>query len=139
VPLTLLPVGAQEAALVADAGPDQTVPGPSPVMVTFNGSASSGDILLFEWRDEGGVSLGEGANPTFEVSFDQKMSRTFTLVIMDASKFTCDSHYLTCRTMSDQVLPLGGSITRFLRTWYGQAGALIASRGYYWDNEHSCL
>jgi hypothetical protein len=74
--------------LVANAGPDQTVPGPSPVNVQFNGSGSTGDIVSYQWYDQEGVLMAEGVTPVITVDFGQDpqpgTQRTFTLVVADA-------------------------------------------------------
>jgi hypothetical protein len=80
--------GEGETTLVANAGPDQTVPGPSPVDVQFDGSGSTGDIVSYQWYDQEGVLLAEGVTPVITVDFGQDpqpgTQRIFTLVVADA-------------------------------------------------------
>jgi hypothetical protein len=80
---------AAETALAANAGPDQTVPGPSPVTVQFDGSGSTGDIVRYQWYNQYGLLRAEGATPVIDVNFGYKdpqpgTQRTFTLVVEDA-------------------------------------------------------
>src|SRR5918996_2556779 len=74
--------------VTADAGPDQTVPGPSPVEVQFDGSGSTGDIISYRWINQFGGVRAEEVSPTFEVDFGQDpqpgATRTFTLEVADA-------------------------------------------------------
>jgi hypothetical protein len=76
--------------LVANAGPDQTVPGPSPVDVQFDGSGSTGDIVSYQWHDydEEGAVLAEGVTPVITVDFGQDpqpgTQRIFTLMVTDS-------------------------------------------------------
>jgi uncharacterized repeat protein (TIGR01451 family) len=56
--------------LTANAGPDQTVPGPSPVAVQFDGPGSTGDIVSYQWYNQYG--------------------RTFTLVVEDSQGNTAE-------------------------------------------------
>jgi hypothetical protein len=81
--------GEAETDLVANAGPDQTVPGPSPVAVQFDGSGSTGDIVSYKWYNQWGLLLAEGATPVIEVNFGYEdpqpgTQRTFTLVVEDS-------------------------------------------------------
>jgi hypothetical protein len=88
-------VEAHPDVLAANAGPDQTVVGPSPVMVQFDGSGSqpsSGcpEIDSYKWYNQWGDLRAEGVAPIFEVNFghqDSKpgTSRTFTLVVEDCA------------------------------------------------------
>ena len=81
-------VALAQAPVTADAGPDQTVPGPSPVEVQFDGSGSTGDIISYKWINQFGEVRAEEASPTFEVNFGQDpqpgTTRTFTLEVADA-------------------------------------------------------
>src|SRR5918996_1310666 len=82
-------VGCEDVApLNADAGPDQTVPGPSPVEVQFDGSGSEGDIVTYKWINQFGELRAEEVSPTFEVNFGRNprpgVTRTFTLENADA-------------------------------------------------------
>jgi hypothetical protein len=78
----------QQPLVTADAGPDQTVPGPSPVEVQFDGSGSTGDIISYRWINQFGGVRAEEVSPTFEVDFGQDpqpgATRTFTLEVADA-------------------------------------------------------
>ncbi len=84
--------GKEETNLVASAGPDQTVPGPSPVDVQFDGSGSTGDIVSYQWHDydEEGAVLAEGVAPVITVDFGQDpqpgTTRIFTLVVTDSKE-----------------------------------------------------
>jgi hypothetical protein len=78
-----------EPTITANAGPDQTVPGPSPVAVQFDGSGSTGDIVSYKWYNQYGLLLAEGATPVIEVNFGHTdpqpgTTRTFTLVVEDS-------------------------------------------------------
>jgi hypothetical protein len=78
-----------ESSLAANAGSDQTVPGPSPVNVQFDGSGSTGDIVRYQWYNQWGLLRAEGATPIFAVSFGKDnpqpgIERTFTLVVEDS-------------------------------------------------------
>jgi hypothetical protein len=78
-----------EPDLAANAGPDQTVPGPSPVAVQFDGSDSTGDIVSYEWYNQWGLLRAEGATPVIEVNFGHKdpqpgTQRTLTLLVADS-------------------------------------------------------
>jgi hypothetical protein len=78
-----------ESSLAANAGSDQTVPGPSPVAVQFDGSGSTGDIVRYQWYNQWGLLLAEGVTPVIEVNFGHTdpqpgTTRTFTLVVADA-------------------------------------------------------
>ncbi len=81
-----------ETDLVANAGPDQTVSGPSPVAVQFDGSGSTGDIVRYLWYNQWGELRAEGATPVIEVSFGKDnpqpgTQRTFILVVEDSHCF----------------------------------------------------
>jgi hypothetical protein len=81
--------------LVANAGPDQTVPGPSPVAVQFDGSGSTGDIVRYQWYNQYGLLLAEGVTPVIEVNFGRTdpqpgTQRTFTLVVEDSQGNTAE-------------------------------------------------
>jgi hypothetical protein len=83
------PDGEGEPGLVANAGPDQTVPGPSPVTVQLDGSGSTGDIVRYQWYNQYGLLRAEGATPVIEVNFGYDdpqpgTARTFTLVVEDS-------------------------------------------------------
>jgi hypothetical protein len=88
-------VEAHPDVLAANAGPDQTVAGPSPVMVQFDGSRSqpsSGcvEIDSYKWYNQWGTLRAEGVAPIFEVNFGHQdpkpgTSRTFTLVVEDCA------------------------------------------------------
>src|SRR5918997_436845 len=72
-----------ETDLIANAGPDQTVPGPSPVAVQFDGSGSTGDIVSYQWYNQYGLLLAEEVAPVIEVNFGKDnpqpgTTRTFT-------------------------------------------------------------
>jgi len=60
------PDGGGATDLVANAGPDQTVPGPSPVAVQFDGSGSTGDIVSYQWYNQYGLLLAEEVAPVIE-------------------------------------------------------------------------
>jgi hypothetical protein len=80
---------AAETDLVANAGPDQTVPGPSPVNVQFDASGSTGDIVRYQWYNQWGLLRAEGVTPVMEVNFGYTdpqpgTQRTFTLVVEDS-------------------------------------------------------
>jgi hypothetical protein len=81
--------GGRETNLVANAGPDQTVSGPSPVDVQFDGSGSTGDIVSYKWYNQWGLLRAEGAAPVIAVNFGRKgpkpgTTRTFTLAVEDS-------------------------------------------------------
>jgi hypothetical protein len=81
---------AEAQALEANAGADQTVPGPSPVAVQFNGSGSTGNIASYRWLNQWGQLRAEGESPIIEVNFGYKnpqpgTTRTFSLVVTDAA------------------------------------------------------
>jgi lysophospholipase L1-like esterase len=81
--------GKGETNLVANAGPDQTVSGPSPVAVQFDGSGSTGDIVRYQWYNQWGLLRAEGATLVIEVNFGYTdpqpgTARTFTLVVEDS-------------------------------------------------------
>jgi hypothetical protein len=81
--------GEGETDLVANAGPDQTVPGPSPVNVQFDGSGSTGDIVRYQWYNQWGLLRAEGVTPVIEVNFGYTdpqpgTQRTLTLVVEDS-------------------------------------------------------
>jgi hypothetical protein len=83
------PDGEGEPDLTANAGPDQTVPGPSPVTVQLDGSGSTGEIVRYLWYNQYGLLRAEGATPVIEVNFGYKdpqpgTQRTFTLVVEDS-------------------------------------------------------
>jgi hypothetical protein len=83
------PEGEGGTDLVANAGTDQTVPGPSPVAVQFDGSGSTGDIVRYQWYNQYGLLRAEGATPVIEVNFGYNdpqpgTKRTFTLVVEDS-------------------------------------------------------
>jgi hypothetical protein len=84
----IIVTGEGETNLVANAGPDQTVPGPSPVNVQFDGSGSTGDIVSYKWQDQEGMLRAEGVTPVIEVNFGQDpppgTQQTFTLVVEDS-------------------------------------------------------
>jgi hypothetical protein len=87
--------GEAETNLTANAGPDQTVPGPSPVAVQFDGSGSTGDIVRYQWYNQYGLLLAEGATPVIEVNFGHTdpqpgTQRTFTLVVADSQGNTAE-------------------------------------------------
>jgi hypothetical protein len=87
--------GEAEANLTANAGPDQTVPGPGPVAVQFDGSGSTGDIVSYQWYNQWGLLLAEGATPVIEVNFGRTdpqpgTQRTFTLVVADSQGNTAE-------------------------------------------------
>jgi hypothetical protein len=77
--------------LAADAGLDQTVRGPSPVRVRFDGRESvteSTDIISYKWYSQWGTLRAEGETPTFKVYFGNKnpkpgTTRRFRLVVED--------------------------------------------------------
>jgi hypothetical protein len=78
-----------EPTITANAGPDQTVSGPSPVAVQFDGSGSTGDIVSYKWYNQYGLLLAEEATPVIEVNFGYEdpqpgTTRTFTLVVADS-------------------------------------------------------
>jgi hypothetical protein len=79
------------SSLVANAGEDQTVPGPSPVEVQFDGTGSTGDIVSYKWVNQYGLLRAEGATPVIEVNFGHRENpkpgtqRTFSLVVEDAN------------------------------------------------------
>jgi len=80
-----------DSGLVANAGPDQTVPGPSPVAVQFDGSGSTGDIVRYQWYNQYGLLLAEEVTPVIEVNFGKDnpqpgTQRTFTLVVADSQE-----------------------------------------------------
>jgi hypothetical protein len=84
----------KEEAPVADAGPDQTVAGPSPVKVNFDGSGSVGNIADYKWYNQFGELRSEGvgssaAEPTLLVNFGKNpkpgAKRTFRLVVEDSN------------------------------------------------------
>jgi hypothetical protein len=75
--------------LTANAGPDQTVPGPSPVAVQFDGSGSTGEIVSYKWYNQWGLLRAEGVTPVIDVNFGYDdpqpgTARTFTLVVEDS-------------------------------------------------------
>jgi hypothetical protein len=79
----------RDSGLVANAGPDQTVSGPSPVNVQFDGSGSTGDIVRYQWYNQWGLLRAEGVTPVIEVNFGHKdpqpgTQRTLTLVVEDS-------------------------------------------------------
>jgi hypothetical protein len=81
--------GETETDLTANAGPDQTVPGPSPVAVQFDGSGSTGDIVRYQWYNQWGLLRAEGVTPVIEVNFGYDdpqpgTQRTLTLVVEDS-------------------------------------------------------
>jgi hypothetical protein len=82
------PSGSGSCVCSAEAGPDQTVPGPSPVEVQFDGSGSTGDIVSYKWINQFGEVRAEEVSPTFEVNFGRNprpgVTRTFTLENADA-------------------------------------------------------
>jgi hypothetical protein len=87
--------GEAETNLVANAGPDQTVPGPSPVAVQFDGSGSTGDIVSYQWYNQYGLLLAEEVTPVIEVNFGKDnpqpgTQRTFTLVVADSQGNTAE-------------------------------------------------
>ena len=79
---------AQTPQVKANAGPDQTVPGPSPVLVNFNGCASTGEITssrwINQWRE---VRATDICDPQILVTFHKNAKpgdkRTFTYEIQD--------------------------------------------------------
>jgi hypothetical protein len=77
-----------ETKLEAKAGPDQTVPGPSPVDVQFDGSGSTGDIVSYQWYNQLGDLRAEERAPVIKVNFGRNpkpgATRTFTLVVEDS-------------------------------------------------------
>jgi hypothetical protein len=80
---------AAETDLTANAGADQTVPGPSPVAVQFDGSGSTGDIVRYLWYNQYGLLRAEGVTPVIDVNFGYTdpqpgTQRTFTLVVEDS-------------------------------------------------------
>jgi hypothetical protein len=82
--------GASAPAPVANAGPDQTVSGPSPVNVQFDGSGSTGEIVSYKWFNQWGQLRAEGVSPVIEVNFGRKnakpgTTRAFTLIVQDAA------------------------------------------------------
>jgi hypothetical protein len=81
--------GGGEPDLIANAGPDQTVPGPSPVTVQLDGSGSTGDIVSYKWYNQYGLLRAEGVAPVIDVNFGYDdpqpgTARTFTLVVADS-------------------------------------------------------
>jgi hypothetical protein len=93
--ITVPGIQAQSATLTANAGPDQTVPGPSPVQVQFSGTGSTGNIVSYRWFNQFGLLRAEGPEPVIEVNFGHKnptpgTKRTFTLVVEDAAGNTDD-------------------------------------------------
>jgi hypothetical protein len=90
---------AAEIGLVANAGPDQTVPGPSPVDVQFDGSGSTGDIVSYKWYNQYGLLLAEEVTPVIEVNFGYEdpqpgTQRTFTLVVADSQGNTAEDEVI---------------------------------------------
>ena len=70
-------------APIANAGPDQTVPGHSSATVQLNGSASSdpdGDPLTYLWKDQSGNTVGNAAVVTLTL---WPGTYTFTLTVTD--------------------------------------------------------
>jgi hypothetical protein len=77
-----------QCACEADAGPDQTVPGPSPVNVRFDGSGSTG-AASYLWLDQFGEALSNDRKRTILVNFGKDApagtTRTFTLEVSDSA------------------------------------------------------
>jgi hypothetical protein len=74
--------------MTANAGPDQTVSGPNPVDVQFDGSGSTGDIVAYRWYNQWGELRAEGESPVIEVNFGHEnpqpgTTRKFRLVVED--------------------------------------------------------
>jgi hypothetical protein len=96
--ITVPGIQAQSTTLTANAGPDQTVPGPSPVEVQFDGSgttSTTGSAVSYKRFNQWGVLRAEGESPVIEVNFGYKnpkpgAKRTFTLVVADAEGNTDD-------------------------------------------------
>jgi hypothetical protein len=90
----------------ADAGPDQTVPGPSPVNVQFDGSGSTGDIVSYKWYNQWGLLRAEGVTPDIEVNFGYDnpqpgTTRTFTLVVEDSQGNTAQDQVTITLTLGE--------------------------------------
>jgi hypothetical protein len=80
--------GPPEPSLVADAGANQTVPGPGPVSVLLDASGSTGDIVNYRWYNERDLA-GMGKTVMLSVNFGSENSNpgathTLTLEVEDA-------------------------------------------------------
>jgi hypothetical protein len=81
--------GEGETDLTANAGPDQTVSGSSPIAVQLDGSGSTGDIVRYQWYNQWGLLRAEGVTPVIDVNFGYNdpqpgTARTFILVVEDS-------------------------------------------------------
>jgi hypothetical protein len=127
-------MGANNLALVANAGPDQTGPGPSPVNVQFDGSRSTGDIVSYKWVNQWGQLRAEGASPVIEVNFGHQnakpgTTRTFTLIVQDAAGNTAEDKVVITLGKKDDTAnrdPIVGST--FTGTTYAYS---VSSGGKY--------
>jgi hypothetical protein len=82
-------VSGSAAKVTADAGPDQTVPGPSPVMVSFDATPDDSNYRC-EWRNQWNHLRSSECDTSFEVSFGRKnpkvgTKRHFTLLVWDTN------------------------------------------------------
>jgi hypothetical protein len=135
---------AAETDLVANAGPDQTVPGPSPVAVQFDGSGSTGDIVRYQWYNQWGLLRAEGMTPVIEVNFgynDPKpgIQRTFILVVEDSQGNTAQDQVtitLGETAEEEEPLPPEDQPTIILDPAEGAPGAEVTATGSGWPAGH---
>jgi uncharacterized repeat protein (TIGR01451 family) len=128
-----------DSGLVANAGPDQTVPGPSPVNVQFDGSGSTGDIVRYQWYNQYGLLRAEGVTPVIEVNFGYNdpqpgTQRTLTLVVEDSQGNTAqDEVTITLgETEEEETPPSEAEPTITLDPTEGPPGTEVIVTGSGW-------
>jgi hypothetical protein len=131
------PEGGGETNLVANAGPDQTVPGPSPVAVQFDGSGSTGDIVSYQWYNQYGLLLAEEVTPVIEVNFGYEdpqpgTQRTFTLVVEDSQGNTAQDQVTITLGEEEQTPPPEAQPTITLDPAEGPPGTQVTVTGSRW-------
>jgi hypothetical protein len=143
--------GEGETDLVANAGPDQTVSGPSPVAVQFDGSGSTGDIVSYHWYNQYGLLRAEGATPVIDVNFGYDdpqpgTQRMFTLVVEDSQGNTAQDEVtitlgeivdssLVANAGADQTVS-GSSPVAVQFDGSGSTGDIVS---YHWYNQWGLL
>jgi hypothetical protein len=136
----------QNQPLVADAGPDQPIPGPSPVIVLFDGGYSQGDVQSCAWYNQWGELRAHTCYVRFAVNFgnnDPKpgTTRTFKLVVTDSEGNTAEDEVtLTLQNPEDVPLdPLPENLSSFngMSFTYDDGGEshLNVQMGFFTDKD----
>jgi hypothetical protein len=133
------PEGEGKTDLSANAGADQTVPGPSPVAVQLDGTGSTGDIVRYLWYNQYGLLRAEGATPVIDVNFGYNdpqpgTTRTFTLVVEDSQGNTAqdDVSITLGETEEEETPPPEAEPTITLDPTEGPPGTEVTVTGSGW-------